>query len=186
MRCFENPLQIHSYLNFRALHKVFPPPKRSPGDVIPEATASWFSILMFGWMTPLLILGWSRPLEATDLYQLQPDRSASAVSAKIMGSYNNRCRDAASYNEKLASGEIKIGWRRFWWNLRGTRYRQRREEQWRTKDGQRKGSLVWAMNDTVKRWFWVGGVLRLISDISEVCSSLVVKVNLLVAPTLLC
>lgn len=35
---------------------------------------------------------------------------------------------------------------------------------------------MWAMNDTDKKWFWIGGLLRLISDLSEVCSSLVVKV----------
>lgn len=130
---------------------------------------------MFDWMTPLLVLGYSRPLEPSDLYRLQPERSAENTSSKIMTSFEARRKAALLYNEKLANGDIGLGWRALWWNLRGNR--DQREKQWRGKDGQRKGSLKLAMNDCVKRWFWIGGFLRLISDLSEVCSSLVVKVT---------
>ena len=47
------------------------PPKHSLEDaqIIPETTAIFFSLFTFGWMTSLLSLGYTRPLEATDLYK---------------------------------------------------------------------------------------------------------------------
>lgn len=74
-----------------------------------------------------------------------------------------------------------------WWRVRGGGGGvEEREKEWRMKGekeggGMRRPSLVRAMNEVVGRWFWVGGALRLVSDLAEVGSPLIVKVNTLLS-----
>ncbi|KAI0072747.1 P-loop containing nucleoside triphosphate hydrolase protein [Panus rudis PR-1116 ss-1] len=152
-----------------------PPPKASLDDaeIIPEVTAGWFSILTFGWVTYILSLGYARPLEASDLYKLQDSRSAKLIGDKIAKSFEARVKKAAEYNERLANGKISPGWRVVWWTLRGNR--TEREKNWREKDGRKRPSLVMAMNDSIKYWFWSSFIMKLISDIATVLSPLIVK-----------
>ncbi|KII89764.1 hypothetical protein PLICRDRAFT_39929 [Plicaturopsis crispa FD-325 SS-3] len=156
--------------------KVPPPPKESIDDavLIPEATAGWCSIITFQWITPLLGLGYARPLEAPDLYKLQDDRSAAYIANKILASFDARQEKARAYNARLENGEIKPGLTRtIWWTVKGGR--ADREKQWREKDGRQRASLVLAMNDSVKWWFWSGGVLKVLADTAQVTSPLLVK-----------
>lgn len=156
-----------------------PPPKSSIEDaeMIPEMTAGWFSIVIFGWITPLLALGYARPLEASDLYKLQDSRSAALIAEKINKSFDARSKKAAEYNARLASGEVSAGWRKVWWTLRGNR--AAREKQWREKDGRHRPSLTLAINDSVKYWFWSGGVLKVSGDVATILTPLIVKVRIL-------
>lgn len=172
-----------------------PPPKASTEDasLIPEANAGWLSLLTFEWMTPLISLGYARPLEASDLYQLQDDRSAAYIAEKIQASFEARQIRANEYNERLANGEVKAGWRNILWALKGNR--AEREKRWREVDGKQKASLVLAMNDSVK-WFvsviyymsysvhnlthcmlqlWSGGIFKVLGDTAQITSPLVVK-----------
>ncbi|OBZ72495.1 Oligomycin resistance ATP-dependent permease YOR1 [Grifola frondosa] len=155
--------------------KTVPPPKESLEDaeIIPETTAGWWSLLTFGWITALLKLGYARPLEASDLYKLQDHRSSAVIADKILASFKSRSEKAAAYNARLASGEIKLGWRALWWSIRGNRVE--REKRWRDHDGRQRASLVLAMNDSVKWWFWSAGLLKLIADVATVLSPLLVK-----------
>lgn len=154
-----------------------PPPKASldDADIIPETHANFFDLVTFGWMTPLLGLGYARPLEDTDLYRLQDSRSSQMIADKILASFDRRRDAAKEYNARLASGEIKPGWRALWWKLRGNR--DAREKQWRQKDGRKRASLALAMNDSIAWWYWSGGILKLTSDVSSMLSPLVVKVR---------
>lgn len=152
-----------------------PPPPASLEDapLIPEATAGWFNILTFGWITYTLALGYARPLEASDLYKLQDKQSAKIIGDKITASYVAREKKAREFNARLANGEVKPGLRALWWSLRGKR--AEREKEWREKGGMQRASLVWAMNDAVKYWFWSGFVLKLAADIATILSPLLVK-----------
>ncbi|KAG1747124.1 ABC transporter [Suillus paluster] len=152
-----------------------PPPKKyiHDADLTPEATAGFVSLLWFGWMTPLLSLGYARPLESSDLYKLQEERGASQIANAILKSYETRREKAAEYNERLTKGEISPGLRGLWWSVRGVR--AEREKQWREKDGRRKASLILAMNDSVCWWFWSAGILKIIGDTAQVTSPLLVK-----------
>ncbi|KAF8812992.1 hypothetical protein BYT27DRAFT_6393896 [Phlegmacium glaucopus] len=69
--------------------KLPKPPKESLEDAsfLPEATAGFFSLITFSWITPLLSLGYARPLEATDLYKLQSERSAAYIADQITESF---------------------------------------------------------------------------------------------------
>lgn len=154
-----------------------PPPKASldEAEILPEVNASWYSLWTFNWITPLLALGYARPLEATDLYKLQDNRSASLIAEKINASYERRRQVAEEYNARLASGKVSAGWRRIWWILRGKR--EERERRWREVEGRRQASLTLAINDSVKYWFWSGGFIKLFGDIATILSPLIVKVS---------
>jgi len=153
-----------------------PPPKASLDDAVlnPEADASLFSLLTFGWMNPLLGLGYARPLEATDLWKLQPDRGAAHIAKLITESFDRRHKAANEYNERLANGQIGPGLKAIWWSLTGNRAEKERE--WRENSGKRKANLALALNDSVKWWFWSSGLLKLIGDTAQVTSPLVMKV----------
>ncbi|CAE6463976.1 hypothetical protein ACGC1H_006664 [Rhizoctonia solani] len=152
-----------------------PPPLVSVEDatLIPEANASWLSKLFFDWITPTLSLGYARPLEAPDLWKLQESRSAEVMSGRILDNFARRKADADAYNERLKNGQVGPGLRRVWWSIRGEK--TKREQQWREKDGLKKPSLMLAMNDSVKWWFWTGGLCVLISGVAQICSPLLVK-----------
>ena len=165
---------------FNFLHLGYPnppPPKASldEADIIPEANANWLSLLTFEWIGPLMRLGYFRPLEATDLYKLQDDRSSGVIAEKIIRSFEERQREAAEYNSELANGEISPGLKGIWWSIRGRR--QEREREWRERTGKRKASLAMAANDSVFWFFWSAGIFRLISDVAQITSPLLVKVS---------
>ncbi|KDR78885.1 hypothetical protein GALMADRAFT_244528 [Galerina marginata CBS 339.88] len=154
---------------------VPPLPLHSLDDapLTPEATASLLSRITFQWISPLLTLGYGRPLEAVDLWKLQPDRSAAHVANLILESLDRRVKDADEYNQRLANGEVSPGFKGVWWSIKGVR--KEREAEWRGKTGKKKASLVWAMNDSVKWWFWSAGLLKLVGDTAQVTSPLVMK-----------
>lgn len=127
--------------------------------MIPEASASIFSIITFTWITSILSLGYARPLEPPDLWKLQDSRSAAAISDKILTSFEKRVKAADEYNAQLASGEISPGWKALWWSLSGNR--AEREKTWREKTGRKKPSLTLALNDSVFWWFWSAGVRQI-------------------------
>jgi len=155
-----------------------PPPKASldEADIIPEVNANWLSLLTFQWISPLMRLGYSRPLEATDLYKLQDDRSSGVIAEKIIRSFEERQKRAAEYNTRLANDKISSGLKGVWWSIRGQR--QEREREWREKTGKKKASFIFAVNDSVFWFFWSAGILRLISDVAMITTPLLVKVIL--------
>ena len=120
-------------------------------------------------------LGYTRPLEATDLYKLQDERSSGVIAEKIVWSFEERQRKAQEYNVRLARGDISPGLKGIWWSIRGQR--EQREKEWREKTGLRKPSLAMAANDSVFWFFWSAGILRLFSDVASITSPLLVKVT---------
>ena len=108
-----------------------PESPKSLGDVriIPEATASIFSLITFSWITSLLGLGYARRLEATDLYKLQSERGADHMANKITESFAHRMIIANEYNERLANGQIKPGLKVLYWTIVGNRVAK--EKKWR-------------------------------------------------------
>ena len=157
-------------------------PRASIDDApyIPEASANFIDLLTFGWITPLLSLGYSRPLKASDLYMLQPERGAAYIADRIDASFRHRQKAAEDYNARLARGDVHPGpLNIILWMLTGNR--EEKEKRWRELGGRKHASLTWALNDSVKWWFWSGGVLKVIGDTAQVTSPLLVKVSLLVS-----
>jgi len=139
-------------------------------------TAGWFSLLTFGWMNSIMTLGYARPLEASDLWKLQEHRSSEVIANAILDSFEARRRKADEFNARLASGEIKPPLRlRLMSALRGDG--EERLRQWVEKDGKKRPSLTLAINDSIKWWFWSGGILKVAGDTAQVTSPLILKVG---------
>ena len=97
------------YLGYRN-----PPPPGEPlggADIIPKANANWLSIVTFQRISPLMRLGYSRPLEATDLYKLQDHH---VIAERIAASFEKRQKQTAEYNTRLSNGEISPGLKGVW------------------------------------------------------------------------
>ncbi|KAJ1032245.1 hypothetical protein NDA18_001737 [Ustilago nuda] len=182
------------------------PPPNSLDDarLIPLANASIINRIFFQWMTPIMVLGYQRPLEATDLWQLSEDLSAKQLGGQLNRDWDRRVRKAKEYNAKLVSGEIQPGWRRRTsWALGSTLKpkagnTKQREARWRAppkptpsnaapagsgkpaktvKDpsGHMKPSLVWAMHDQLGWKLWSGLIFKIVGDASLITSPLVLK-----------
>lgn len=155
-------------------------PASAPGNLddaslSPEATANFLSRLSFTWIWPLLTLGYARPLEAGDLWKLQDDRSAAVIGAKIEQSFSARAKLADRYNAALAAGDIAPSrLQRAWWGVLG--HRDEREARWR-EASKRSPSLALALSDAVSWWFWSAGILKLMADLAQNFSPLVVRVR---------
>ncbi|KAN0060307.1 hypothetical protein ACQY0O_007636 [Thecaphora frezii] len=176
-----------------------PPPPLTFEDsrLTPLANANILSKLHFGWMTPIMMLGYQRPLEATDLWILPEDLSAEKLGGTLQADWDRRVREAKAYNQKLESGEIQPGWRRkATWAVQSALSRdggsvKEREAAWRappthTSDGpvgkkalnpsgHKKPSLVWALHDQMGREIWIGLVFKIVGDTAQITSPLVLK-----------
>ncbi|GLB40166.1 putative ABC protein [Lyophyllum shimeji] len=163
-----------------------PPPPRdtlSDAPVIPLAAASLFSQLTYTWVTPMMVLGYQRTLQATDLWKMDATREAGPLSAKLDEAWEHRKRDASSWNEKLQGGQVKPGYvKRLKWTIgalsRGrhyARYISSMEKKWREKEGLRQPSLAWALNDTFGHFFWSAGAFKVFGDTAQLMGPLLVK-----------
>ncbi|PSK55267.1 hypothetical protein B9Z65_2656 [Elsinoe australis] len=66
------------------------PPIPKEREVSLEYKAGFWNKLVFQWMTPLMDRGYQRPLEAMDIWAINPDRSADLLADKLMASFKER------------------------------------------------------------------------------------------------
>ncbi|KAF9565380.1 ABC protein, partial [Agrocybe pediades] len=162
-----------------------PPPPNSLKDakMIPLASASIFSVLIFTWVSPMMSLGYMRTLQATDLWKLDDSHSAAALSKKLDDSWERRKLKAEQWNSDLRKGIIKPSLlKRITWNLYAlsdlghfSDKRQALEKAWREVDGRKEPSLALALNDTVGVFFWTGGFFKVIGDTAQLMGPILVK-----------
>ncbi|KAL7419852.1 hypothetical protein Q5752_005768 [Cryptotrichosporon argae] len=172
-----------------------PPPPKSLDDAteIPLATTNIVSRLTFHWVTPIMSLGYQRPLQATDLWKLDPSRESDLLSNKFIEALNKRQAAAREWNAQLDTVSVPKR-RRAQWALYAAlsgslpadyaqfgpaaTYGDRRrtfENEWRQRSGKKKGSVTWALNDSLTG-FWSGGIFKVFSDEAQLMSPLVIKV----------
>ncbi|KAI9812539.1 MAG: hypothetical protein M1832_000390 [Thelocarpon impressellum] len=121
----------HQRLN--PLRRSRKPPVPKERTVSPEYGASFFSRLTFHWMAPLMRVGYQRPLELNDIWLVNPNRSAEALTERL----------SASFKRRVARGD--------------------------------KYPLLWALHETFKLEFWVGGTCQLFASIFQVMSPFVLR-----------
>ncbi|KAL1697054.1 P-loop containing nucleoside triphosphate hydrolase protein [Schizophyllum commune] len=165
--------------------KAPPPPPANIDDapIIPLAHANFLSQLTYQWITPLMVLGYQRTLQASDLWKVDPSRESGHLSAVFDASWDRRILEAADYNKRLSAGEISPTLRqRLTWTLRSlttpSHFASRRaafEEEWRTNSGKKEASLAWALNDALGREFWMGGIFKVVGDTAQLMIPLIVK-----------
>jgi ATP-binding cassette subfamily C (CFTR/MRP) protein 1 len=133
-------------------------------EVTPLATASFFSIITFAWIAPILTIGATRPLIKEDLWRLDDDRKVDILADRLWENFLKRKQKVEEWNVKVENGEIgKSGLRRFWWRVKGN------------PDGKKKIGLAGALSDTFFWSFWTAGFIKVISDTLQVTSPLVTK-----------
>ncbi|QQK41347.1 ABC transporter, integral membrane type 1 [Penicillium digitatum] len=108
-------------LNPLRLQKI--PPVPAERSVSLEYGASFFSVISFEWMSPLMKVGYLRPLELQDIWTVNPDRSVDVLSGRL---------DAALKK--------------------------------RTESGINR-PLLWALYDTFRFEFVLGGICQLFSSL---------------------
>ncbi|KAK4142388.1 P-loop containing nucleoside triphosphate hydrolase protein [Dichotomopilus funicola] len=62
----------------------------SERQVSREENAGFWSLLSFAWLSPLMSVGYRRPLERGDIWLIPKDRSAAALHQKLEASFNRR------------------------------------------------------------------------------------------------
>ncbi|KAF9466027.1 multidrug resistance-associated ABC transporter [Collybia nuda] len=85
------------------------PPSFGAGKILPERTTSWFSRAVFLWLGPFLDVGYSRPLQENDLWELPRDRQASATTDALEHNFYMRCAptDLPQYlQSKLSKSDL--------------------------------------------------------------------------------
>ncbi|KLO19493.1 multidrug resistance-associated ABC transporter [Schizopora paradoxa] len=75
---------------YNPLHPPPAPPSFGEGKVLPQDDASLLSKLVFNWLTPILSVGFSRPLEKEDLYTLPTRRHAHNLTDRIERAFYSR------------------------------------------------------------------------------------------------
>ncbi|ORY70608.1 ABC transporter [Leucosporidium creatinivorum] len=148
-----------------------PPPPPTSLDDAPEiglATASFFSMLTFWWIQPLLVLGFKRELTETDLPKMDPSREASHLADIFESNFERRRKAVEDWNRSLDDGTFQpSALRRFWWRSRPASFG--------SSDGRRTIGLAMALSDTFAWQFWSAGVFKVVGDASQICSTLVLK-----------
>lgn len=67
------------------------PPAFGEGKVVPESSASYLSQLIFAWLDPFLGVGFSRPLEKDDLWELPVKRLTATLANRVEDNFYARC-----------------------------------------------------------------------------------------------
>jgi ABC-type multidrug transport system fused ATPase/permease subunit len=124
----------------------------SPKAKLPESSANWLSILLFAWLSPTLRIGYTRPLQADDLYDMPENRRAEDHADKLERFWaarleRNRNRPATSKS-----------WRPFWMRRRSD-----------------TTVLAMSLNDVCFRWFWFGGMFKLAGDLTQMVTPLIIR-----------
>ncbi|KAF8880183.1 multidrug resistance-associated ABC transporter [Infundibulicybe gibba] len=136
------------------------PPAFGKGRVVPESTAPWLSKLVFEWMNPLLGVGFSRPLENDDLWELPPPRLTSTVTNKVESNFYLRCPPES--RPYFLEGELN--------KVSAAEDKENKEKY--------DSSLFLAIYQSFRFRIWLSGIFKLISDILTTTTPLLNRVIL--------
>ncbi|KAG2369151.1 ABC protein [Suillus spraguei] len=175
------------------LSKTLPPPappSLEDAAVTPFANASIFSQLTYSWITDIMVLGYQRTLQASDLYKMDPSRESAFLAAELEAAWQRRVKAAAEWNARLESGELKPSLlKRVGWAMRaissngqkqGATWSERCaafQNHWRESEGRKEANLAWALNDVFRGMFWIGGVFKawVFGDTSQLMGPIVLR-----------
>ncbi|KAG1747129.1 ABC protein [Suillus paluster] len=156
------------------------PPSLEDAALTPLANASIFSQLTYTWITGIMVLGYQRTLQASDLYKMDTSQESAVLAAKLEAAWQRRVKAAADWNARLESGELRPSFfKRTGWALRaipsrgqiqGATWSERRaafQKHWRECEGRKEASLAWALNDVF--------FTQVIGDLGQIMAPLVLR-----------
>ncbi|KKK20522.1 hypothetical protein ARAM_001110 [Aspergillus rambellii] len=118
-----DPRKTRWYRRLNPLRMGKIPPVPTERAVSREYGASFLSVAYFQWMSPLMRVGYLRPLELHDIWTVNPDRAADVLSNRLEAALDRRTRAGS------------------------------------------KRPLVWALYDTFRFEFLLGGICQLFSSL---------------------
>ncbi|KAF5310093.1 hypothetical protein D9619_010353 [Psilocybe cf. subviscida] len=158
------------------------PPAFGTGHKLPEGSASWFSKLVFGWLDPFLAVGYSRPLEKEDFWELPNSKLTSTITDNVELNFYNRCppekrprhmrasdvelESKSSHTTVLDEKQAPSPTRKSRWPF-GKKDKPLYDE-----------SLFLAIHRTFFKRIWIAGILKLLSDTLKTTTPLLNKVIL--------
>ncbi|KAJ7056634.1 ABC protein [Mycena amicta] len=160
-----------------------PPDSLDDAEMIPMVNASFLSKLTYSWISPIMVLGYQRTLQATDLWKVSPEQEAGYLSEKLDNAWERRVKAAEDWNAGLLDGRsnpplLKRGVWVFASLARGIAFRKHfasLEKHWREAGGRREASLAWALNDVLGHMFWFGGAFKVLGDTGQLMGPILVK-----------
>ncbi|CAK7215089.1 hypothetical protein SCUCBS95973_002360 [Sporothrix curviconia] len=121
--------------------------------VTPEARAGFLSLLAFHWLDTLLRTGYSRPLQADDLYDLADSCLAIDHAERLEKAWAAQLEA----NQKRKPAGRWLAWRPFW-----------------ARRNSNATVLALALSDVCFKRFWTGGLLRMLGDSTQMLSPLLI------------
>ncbi|KIY65429.1 multidrug resistance-associated ABC transporter [Cylindrobasidium torrendii FP15055 ss-10] len=145
------------------------PPGFGGNTALPEHRASWLSRITFAWLTPLLNVGYSRPLEVDDLWQLPDGYLVDTLATELETRFYARCppeERPAFIQHKFPQAEAP------------STETESGDEKTPSKPPVYDKSLHAAAYQTFRRQFWLSGIFQLVGDSLKTTSPLVLQVFL--------
>ncbi|KAJ7477714.1 ABC protein [Mycena latifolia] len=153
-----------------------PPATLDEAPISPFVTASLLSRLTYSWYTPMMILGFQRTLQASDLWRMGPEQEAGYLTDKLEAAWARRIGAAEMHNARLAKGEVKPPLlKRVWWAMHAREKREEMQRWWQEEGGKKEASLAWSLNDVLGHMFWKGGLFKVGQDTSQLMGPILVK-----------
>ncbi|KAG5647496.1 hypothetical protein DXG03_009433 [Asterophora parasitica] len=150
------------------------PPAFGEGKVLPERTSSYFSQLIFQWLDPFLYVGFTRPLQENDLWQLPDDRLTAKITDDVERKYYARCppekRPKAFRENQPTTAPLS--------EKALERNAGRRQANVPEKQPVYDESIFKALHTSFFKRIWIAGILHLIADVLRTTTPLVTKVLL--------
>lgn len=133
--------------------------------VFPEMNANWLSLVSFQWLSRILAIGYTRPLQADELYSIPEHRRAKVYADRLEKAWERRTAEAKVKNAQPQKDSVLDILPSAWRKIRGKPARKHHHEP----------SLTWSLNEVAFSWFWMGGVFKFIGDMSLITSPLLVR-----------
>ncbi|KAF7982734.1 hypothetical protein HWV62_26606 [Athelia sp. TMB] len=173
------------------------PPAFGKDTTLPEETAGPLSQLVFQWLGPFLEVGFSRPLEKEDLWELPPDQLTASLSTEVERNFYARCppeKRPAQYHtqttaaDSSSSSDTHVDDEKAAEGAHAESSTQKKRSRFDRKpktfekdeDGKTKydSSLMKAVHRTFFVQWWTAGLLLFIGNTLQTTSPLVTKVLL--------
>ncbi|PPR03716.1 hypothetical protein CVT24_007391 [Panaeolus cyanescens] len=177
-------------MKFRLFNPEPAPPGFGSGKVLPERSASILSRIVFHWLSPFLDVGYSRPLEKEDFWELPEPKLTDSITQNVERNFYTRCppekrprymrehsddtpviSPTSSLDEKGKDKEESN-------NLPPDASKESNKKGKKNAKSPYDESLFKAIHRTFFTRIWIAGFLKLISDSLKTTTPLVTKIFL--------
>ncbi|KAF9262693.1 multidrug resistance-associated ABC transporter [Marasmius fiardii PR-910] len=147
------------------------PPGFGGGKQIPERKAFFLSQVIFAWLDPLMKVGFSRPLEQDDLWDLPPDRRTTALTDQVEAAFYSRCspeQRPLAFRDRATDSESE----------KDLKEKGKATGETTPPEGKYDASVTKTLYSVFFARWWLAGLLQLCGDTLKTTTPLVNKVLL--------